>query len=49
MFPVPEVDKAFDENGTPADKQKTDKRASYFIRELLWCIEAKRRMEDFGK
>jgi NAD(P)H-dependent FMN reductase len=49
MFPVPEAGKAFDENGSPADKQKTDKRASYFIRELLWCIEAKRRMEDFEK
>jgi NAD(P)H-dependent FMN reductase len=49
MFPVPEVDKAFDEGGSPSDKQKTDKRASYFIRELLWCIEAKRRMQDFEK
>jgi NAD(P)H-dependent FMN reductase len=47
MFPIAEVDKTFDEIGKPADKQKTDKRASYFIRELLWCIEAKKRMEDF--
>lgn len=47
MFPVPEVDKTFDESGNPSDKQKTDKRASNFIRELLWCIEAKSRMEDF--
>jgi NAD(P)H-dependent FMN reductase len=49
MFPVPEVSKTFDESGNPADKQKTDKRASYFINELLWCIEARRRMEDFEK
>jgi NAD(P)H-dependent FMN reductase len=45
LFPVPEVEKTFDENGNPADKQKTDKRASNFIRELLWCLEAKSRME----
>jgi NAD(P)H-dependent FMN reductase len=47
MFPVPEADKTFDENGYPADKQKTDKKASNFIRELFWCIEAKSRMEDY--
>jgi NAD(P)H-dependent FMN reductase len=47
MFPVPEVNKAFDESGNPSDKQKTDKRASHFINELLWCIEARTRMEDF--
>ena len=47
MFPVPEVNKAFDESGNPTDKQKTDKRASHFINELLWCIEARTRMEDF--
>jgi NAD(P)H-dependent FMN reductase len=47
MFPVPEVNKTFDENGNPADKGKTDKRASNFIKELLWCIEAKSRMADY--
>jgi NAD(P)H-dependent FMN reductase len=46
-FPVPDVDKTFDENGNPADKQKTDRRTSVFIKELLWCIEAKSRMENF--
>lgn len=44
MFPVPTAQNAFDENGTPADKAGTDKRASVFIGELLWCIEAKRKM-----
>lgn len=44
MFPVPNVDKAFDESGIPSDKEITDKRAGVFIEELLWCIEAKRRM-----
>lgn len=46
MFPVPKVVEAFDENGNPADKALTDKRASNFIKELLWCIEAKNRMSD---
>lgn len=45
LFPVPEVLKIFDEKGNPADKQKIDKRASNFVKELLWCVEAKSRME----
>ena len=44
MFPVPKVQDAFDENGTPADKAATDKRAAGFINELLWCVEAKSKM-----
>lgn len=44
MFPVPKAHESFDENGIPADRQATDKRASRFINELLWCIEAKKRM-----
>jgi NAD(P)H-dependent FMN reductase len=46
MFPVPKVHDTFDENGNPADKPATDKRASTFINELLWCIEAKKRMTN---
>ena len=46
MFPVPIVAEAFDENGNPADKTAMDKRATNFLRELLWCIEAKKRMSD---
>lgn len=45
MFPAPKVQEAFDESGVPADKQATDKRAAVFIKELLWCIEAKSRMD----
>jgi NAD(P)H-dependent FMN reductase len=45
MFPVPKVHEAFDEAGNPTDKDGTDKRAGNFIKELLWCIEAKKRME----
>ena len=44
MFPVPNVISAFDEHGNPANKEATDKRAAIFIKELLWCIEAKERM-----
>jgi NAD(P)H-dependent FMN reductase len=46
MFPVPKVQDAFAEDGIPADKTATDKRAAHFINELLWCIEAKKRMSE---
>ncbi|MGD0582601.1 MAG: NAD(P)H-dependent oxidoreductase [Bacteroidales bacterium] len=45
LFPVPEVTKTFDENGNPVEKQKTDKKAFDFVKALLWCVEAKSRME----
>lgn len=45
MFPVPTVEKTFDENGNPGDKEATDKRAKTFIAELTWWIEAKQKME----
>lgn len=44
MFPVPKVVESFDQNGNAADKARTDKRASVFVNELLWCIEARKRM-----
>ena len=44
MFPVPFADKAFDETGKPAAKEETDKRASVFVKELMWCIEANSKM-----
>lgn len=44
MFPVPKVLEAFDENGIPNDPTSTDKRAKAFIDELLWCIEANKKM-----
>ena len=46
MFPVPKVQEAFDEHGVPADKVGVDKRAAGFTGELLWCIEAVKRMTD---
>lgn len=47
MFPVPKVQDAFDENGTPTDKATMDKLAKVYLGELLWCIEAKKRMIDY--
>jgi NAD(P)H-dependent FMN reductase len=44
MFPVAKVNEAYSENGIPADKAATEKRAKSFIDELLWCVEAKKRM-----
>lgn len=41
MFPVPHVEKSFDEKGTPADSELQEKRAERFIKELLDCIEGK--------
>jgi NAD(P)H-dependent FMN reductase len=45
MFPVPKVQEVFDEKGNAVQKAEMDKRATNFINELLWCIEAKKRME----
>ncbi len=39
MFPVPNVEKTFDENGIATDKATTDKLARLFINELLWTIK----------
>ena len=45
MFPVPKAHEAFDEHGIPRDKAGSDRRALGFVQELLWCIEARRKME----
>ena len=46
MCPMPKAQELFDEQGKPADKTSVDKRATIFIGELLWCIEAKQKMEN---
>lgn len=38
-FPVPLVEKNFNEEGEAIDKAATDKRAAGFIKELLWFAE----------
>jgi NAD(P)H-dependent FMN reductase len=45
LFPVPNIEKTFDENGVPADKEATDKRADKFIKELAWWMEATQKMK----
>jgi len=44
MFPVPKISESYDEQGKPTDKAGSEKRAKPFIDELLWCMEAKKRM-----
>jgi NAD(P)H-dependent FMN reductase len=46
MFPVTKIQDSFAEDGTPAEKSAVDKRAAVFINELMWCIEARKRMSD---
>lgn len=46
MFPVPKVQDAFDESGNPTDQAGMDKTAETFINELMWCVEAKRKMDS---
>jgi len=45
MFPVPKISEALDETGKAKDAESMDKRAKPFLDELLWCIEAKKRMQ----
>ncbi len=45
-FPVPNVSEAFDEKGIPLKPESVEKRASVFISELLWCIEAGSKMKS---
>ena len=44
-FPVPIVEKTFSEKGEATDKEATDKRAKKFLEELVWCAEAKQKMD----
>ncbi|MBN2812829.1 MAG: NAD(P)H-dependent oxidoreductase [Bacteroidales bacterium] len=46
LHPVAEVEEVYSEQGIPADPPKAEKRASRFIMELLWCIEAGKRMKN---
>jgi NAD(P)H-dependent FMN reductase len=46
LFQVAKVQDSYTEDGTPTDKAGTEKRAKGFTDELLWCVEAKRKMEN---
>jgi len=41
---LPNIISTFDANGVPADKHSIDKRGTIFVNELLWQIEAKKRI-----
>lgn len=43
MFPVPKVEESYNEAGEPKD-QSVIRRAEGYVKEILWCIEAKNRM-----
>lgn len=45
MYPVPQVQNQYDENGVAIDKEATEKRAKPFIDELVWCMKANSRIE----
>ena len=45
-FLVPNIEKTFDEDGSPSAKTDTDKRASAFVEELLYWIKAKQAVID---
>jgi NAD(P)H-dependent FMN reductase len=46
MLPVAKVTECYNEQGIPTDPAVTDKLASVFIDELVWCMEAKSRMRQ---
>lgn len=45
MCPMPKAQELFDEQGNPADKVTLEKRVAPFIKELLWSVEARQKME----
>ena len=45
-LPIASVAEAFDKEGVAADQDVVNNLASVFINELLWCIEANKRMTE---
>ena len=45
MFPVAAVDQTFDEHGQPSNPDLTNKKAGYLLKELIWWMDAKQKME----
>ena len=45
-LPVPDVQHAFDAEGKATDEAAWNRRAQHFLEETLWCVEAKRRMDQ---
>lgn len=46
MFPVPKVVEMFDEKGVPLDPEKIAKRATNYINELFYQIDAREKMKS---
>ena len=46
MFPTPKILNAYDEQGVPSDPEGAGKRAGKFVDELVWHMEASRRMSE---
>jgi NAD(P)H-dependent FMN reductase len=45
VFPIPRVQKAFEENGAPADKAPTDKLTHVFLKKLLESVAVNKKPE----
>ncbi len=43
---IPYIEREFDPAGNPADREGIGNRGSKLVKELLWYIEAKKRMEQ---
>lgn len=46
VLPIPQVQKAFDEAGTPADPEAWKRRSDRFLAEFEWWAEAARRQRE---
>jgi len=46
VFQVGNVAENFDESGLASDSKESNKQANVFIKELLWCMEAGKRMQE---
>lgn len=44
-FPVPRIRESFSEDGVPVEEDAINKRASEFLKELFWFIEANSKMQ----
>jgi NAD(P)H-dependent FMN reductase len=49
VFPVAKVQATFDEDGVPTDLTSSERRANKFLNELVWYVEANRRMKPEPK
>ena len=45
LFPVAAVEKSYDENGVPSDVAASEKRAAGFLKELVWMMDAVKKMQ----